>query len=89
LHWRHAQRQPTRNTAEKRARQEDVDSDYLFDNSTFLGLKHAIIGLTGQSPPGCGEEIRTGSQRGELKQAHQILSALLDEYEAPPIPWLR
>ena len=31
FHWRHAQKQPTRNTvAKKQAGQEDVDSNYLY-----------------------------------------------------------
>src|SRR4029077_17742602 len=34
--WRNARKQPTQNIADKKpARQEDVDSDYLFDNAQY------------------------------------------------------
>src|SRR5260370_16978542 len=37
FHWRNGQKQPTQNiAAKKRARQEDADSDYLFDNLVLL-----------------------------------------------------
>ena len=54
--WRNVQKQPTRNTAgEKRVRQEDVDSDYLFGSFSQLPAFRSVFAreILRRSPPSC------------------------------------